>query len=383
MYIDQYLDVNSLKYLLNKIDENFIKNTDIATNDDFGVIKIDNMSILTNNNGSLSISDDFLNLISSLNLVINDEINNKQKAINALNRRGCNLSNDSSFDEITNAIENMEYGEGILSKIGYESPEDYPVLLNEINKAYNAKLAYESGEIDTLKDCGTFAPKVAIKDGNADYLFSDKTNTSNTNTNLIYVPKLEGIKSAKYMFKNCTSLKELPPLDYSTIENAERIFGNCSSLQSVKELNFNNTTNANRAFERCGALNNINGIILGDFVSAEWLFNLCRQLESVVGIDVGGVYSADYFFWNCTSLSIIKVENIGKSYHMWDFSPCLLWGTTNEESRESVIYTLLTHSYDRAANGLSVGTITLHANTKAILTEEEIAAITAKGYTIV
>ena len=332
---------------------------------------------------SVQVASSLRQSVEDISNLVTDSARGKARVIAALARRGFTLPSDATYDEIADCIETMEWGEGILSKIGYESPEDYKYLLSQIDQAYKYKVMYENGEIDTLKDCGVFAPKVKVRDGNADYLFSDKTNTSNANTNLIYVPKLEGIKSAKYMFNNCTSLKELPPLDYSTIENAERIFGNCSSLQSVKELNFNNTTNANRAFERCGALNNINGIILGDFVSAEWLFNSCRQLESVVGIDVGGVYSADYFFWNCTSLSIIKVENIGKSYHMWDFSPCLLWGTTNEESRESVIYTLLTHSYDRAANGLSVGTITLHANTKAILTEEEIAAITAKGYTIV
>lgn len=55
-------------------------------------------------------------------------------------------------------------------------------------------------------------------------------------------------------------------------------------------------------------------------------------------------------------------------------------GVTN--SKESIIFTLITHSFDRATAGYATCTITLHTNTKALLTDEEIAQITAKGYTI-
>lgn len=53
-----------------------------------------------------------------------------------------------------------------------------------------------------------------------------------------------------------------------------------------------------------------------------------------------------------------------------------------ETSKNSVIYTLLTNSFDRATAGYSVFTITLSQSTFNILTEEEITAITNKGYTI-
>lgn len=55
-------------------------------------------------------------------------------------------------------------------------------------------------------------------------------------------------------------------------------------------------------------------------------------------------------------------------------------GVTN--SKESIIYTLITHSFDRATAGYATCTITLHTSTKGLLTDEEIAQITAKGYTI-
>ena len=48
----------------------------------------------------------------------------------------------------------------------------------------------------------------------------------------------------------------------------------------------------------------------------------------------------------------------------------------------SVRESLVVNSYDRKANGLPDFTITLHANTKKVLTEDDIAAMTAKGYII-
>lgn len=56
--------------------------------------------------------------------------------------------------------------------------------------------------------------------------------------------------------------------------------------------------------------------------------------------------------------------------------------TTPEESRQSLIYTLIEHSFDRKTAGYSTCTIYLHNNTKSLLTSEEIAQITAKGFTI-
>lgn len=54
--------------------------------------------------------------------------------------------------------------------------------------------------------------------------------------------------------------------------------------------------------------------------------------------------------------------------------------TTN--ARQDLVDSLLTNSFDRASAGYSVFTITLHQNTFDLLTEEEITAITAKGFTI-
>ena len=75
----------------------------------------------------------------------------------------------------------------------------------------------------------------------------------------------------------------------------------------------------------------------------------------------------------CTSASFTNWPNWGKE----DETVPLSAG-----ARQSLIDTLITYSYDRATAGYSTCTINLYADTKALLTQDEIAQITAKGYTL-
>ena len=84
-------------------------------------------------------------------------------------------------------------------------------------------------------------------------------------------------------------------------------------------------------------------------------------------------------FNNCYSLiSLILGPNFFKTQNITsiDFSSSTQW------ANDTVVTSLVTNSYDRATAGLSTMTLKLSANTKAALTDEQKAAITAKGYTI-
>lgn len=66
----------------------------------------------------------------------------------------------------------------------------------------------------------------------------------------------------------------------------------------------------------------------------------------------------------------------------WQLNSLAAWGDGSEENRMSVVNSLLTYSGDRAKNGMSTLAVQLHSDTLARLTEGEIAAIVAKGYTL-
>lgn len=83
-------------------------------------------------------------------------------------------------------------------------------------------------------------------------------------------------------------------------------------------------------------------------------------------------------------LTYMRVINLGQSElaSYPDFACALKWGTGSEEARQSLVDSLLTDSYDRATAGMAPATVRLSTASKAALTAEEIAAITAKGFTI-
>lgn len=117
-----------------------------------------------------------------------------------------------------------------------------------------------------------------------------------------------------------------------------------------------------------------------------------QSLERIEGLDFSSVADASYFLRAAASprywpnLRFIRVLNLGKgSCATYDFSHARYWGKDtpdHPDARKSLVDTLLTDSYDRAAAGLPPATIRLSPTVRNRLTAEELAAITAKGFTL-
>ena len=149
------------------------------------------------------------------------------------------------------------------------------------------------------------------------------------------VTDMSSITDMSYMFYFCQELTslDLTGLNTSAVTSMENMFDSCYKLTSLDLSSFDTSavTSMNRMFNYC---------------------------ESLISLTLGSN------FFKAKSVSSI------------DFSPCSKW------VGDTVVTSLVTNSYDRASAGLSVMTLKLHANTKAALTDEQKAAITAKGYTI-
>lgn len=81
----------------------------------------------------------------------------------------------------------------------------------------------------------------------------------------------------------------------------------------------------------------------------------------------------------------IEFVDLFRNLGMWNYNLTRLnnWGTGGKENRMSVVNSLITNNIDRTKFEASgAATITLSATTKALLTSDEIAQITSKGYTI-
>lgn len=118
-----------------------------------------------------------------------------------------------------------------------------------------------------------------------------------------------------------------------------------------------NVTDMSNFLGTCGVLKNIN--LLG--------WNLCKvkDMQSI-------------FSWNRT----IETLKLGAEFFSSPFATTVDFSRLEKWTNDSVHLSLVDNLFDRRANGLPDFTLALHANTKKVLTEDDIATITAKGYII-
>ena len=174
------------------------------------------------------------------------------------------------------------------------------------------------------------------------------------------------------MFSGCTNM--------TTIDLSSWKFGQVTSMRGI----FSNCINAITI--------DISGIDTSKMTSTLYMngmFDYCYNLIRVRGaIDLIGMNLTDLpSLGYVDTLTTITYKNLGSnstitSLDLYPDDCYAQWGLGDEESKQSFIDSVLTYSYDRAANGLPTIELTMRAEQKALLTEEQITAIQAKGYTI-
>ena len=197
------------------------------------------------------------------------------------------------------------------------------------------------------------------------------------------------------MFDICRKLTllNLSNFDTSKVTNMSYMFHNCEKLESIDLSRFNTSAVTNMEgmfggyrYEGTEYISGFTSLDLSSFDTSKVtgmgrMFDYCKKLISLdlSSFDTSSVADMNYMFTNCPSLtSLILGPNFFKTSKATsvDFSSCTKW------TNDTVVTSLVTNSYDRATAGLSTMTLQLSANTKAALTDEQKAAITAKGYTI-
>lgn len=176
-----------------------------------------------------------------------------------------------------------------------------------------------------------------------------------------------------YMFKNCRNadIIGLENLNTGSVTSMASMFQGCSSLTTLNISSFNGRklkTGPNAyqggigflVFE-CGNLKTL------DMGGDDWCFD--------------SMENNSFNFYRWLDKSSVSSLTLGKNWFKAEFTPGYFVALSTW-NKESVRLSLVTNSYDRKANGLTDKTITLHANVKKLLSEDDIAAMTAKGYII-
>ena len=181
-------------------------------------------------------------------------------------------------------------------------------------------------------------------------------------------------------------------------------FSNCTKLSTVK-LATDNATSFDGIFDGTTYVSdyyaniNVNTKLTSiEFTTTKNVttfhssFRSENSLTSLKGIDFSSCLSINAMFYRdgysgISNLKIFTAKNFGRqrdlgSTNQYGFDCLLNWGVGSVEAHNSVVDTLYTYSYNRVANGFNAITVKLSANTMNILTVDEKAAITAKGYTL-
>ena len=219
------------------------------------------------------------------------------------------------------------------------------------------------------------------------------------------------------LFYGCSKLRViygLPGLDTRKFETITDMFSGCSALTSldISKWNTSNVTNMRDMFSGCSALTSLD-ISKWNTSNVTDMGGMFEKIDSMQSLDIsnfdtrkasvgGGVYgfmsssslrsldmSGDNFTlenttnWNRGILTPqLRTLKLGKNFFKTHESITSLTLSYQYWTDSSVRLSLVTNLYDRRANGLPDLTLTLHANTKKVLSEDDIAAMIAKGYII-
>lgn len=274
---------------------------------------------------------------------------NNTTSLNEIDLTGTNFSKVKNFN-------NMFRKSGIKRIKGLESLRtDSAVYLDNGTKdVYNAMFAVCRNLIDD-----SFGNLAAWDTSKMKYISLFKGCESITELHGIETWDTSSVVSLAGFFSAC-KLNKTPNLSKWNTENVTNLDGflegNSVTDIDLSSWNVSNVTSIMGFLSRMSSLQNVN--LLG--------WNLCK------------VEKISMFDWN-TNIKTLKLgERFFSSPYITEVSFKLLGKWTND----SVKLSLVTNLYDRKANGLPDLTLVLHANTKKVLTEDDIATMTAKGYII-
>ncbi len=208
------------------------------------------------------------------------------------------------------------------------------------------------------------------------------------------IPQIDTSSGTNFnsMFGNCVSLTTIPQINTSSGDRLANMFNNCTSLITIPQIDVSKSDNFNGMFGNCSSLTSLPQLDTSNGTSLENMLSQCTDLKRIEGISLKSLDKTVGYSYLTGTLSMPKlryalIKDIGTCTNMTsvNFTYWTLWGIDDEtttDARQSLIDSLLTYSFNRATAGYSTCTISLSDRTKAVLTEDEIAQITAKGYTI-
>lgn len=336
----------------------------------------------------------------------------------AINNKGGSLTSGSPFSAYSAAISSLPSGGGGYppdwSQIGYSgAPQAVldafsyartiyvnwdPTVTNLENKFNDDTSLVYAPLVDTSR--ATSMQGMFQSCTNLSYLplliTSNVTNMSHMlhdASGLTSVPLFDtsSVTDMSHMFENDSLLTTLPPFNTSACTNMNGMVRLCSGLVSIPQLDTSSVTDMGTMFEQCSSITVIPALDSRQVTDMEDMFNSCHSLKKITSLDMDKCTRFDRMFsYGMDNLRFMLLKGLGTpsgvtSYEDTNMSECSNWGVADDtytDARQSLVDSLLTYSFDRAAAGYATCEIKLSSDSYDQLTPQEIADIQAKGYNI-
>ena len=298
-------------------------------------------------------------------------------------------------------IGKIEFPEGVTHTVQYLRSAD--LLLPDFDSFGSTSFLYGYAKGNVIKinfdtsnvtDMSYMFYYASVREIYGEFDTSNVTNMSymfSQCSSLTKIPQLntQNVTNMSYMFYYDSALSAVPSLNTQNVTNMSYMFYNCGNLSSVGQFDMSNVTNVQYMFYTCKALKSIpdmNTIKLQNFGSSNynaWLYD-CNAIESIGVLDCDSITSVTYMLGNNSRTYLTHLggfRNLGKYSSLSGTNGTSFMTYAPNLTYESVM-NVINLLYDRAANGLSNLILKLHANHMAMLSDDDIAIATNKGWTL-
>ena len=188
--------------------------------------------------------------------------------------------------------------------------------------------------------------------------------------------------SASYIF-NSSSVNVIKPLfDTSKVTDMSNMFYYCNNLVGVPLFDTSNVTDMSNMFTSCSKLRTIPQFDTSKVTDMSYMLGGCSMIADVPELDCSSCININNFFGS-GSLSSLNRFGGWKNYGMQSNATSVTNGLNRVQNldKESLL-NVFNGLYDRASAGYSVLTLKMHADHLAMLSDEEKAIATNKGWTL-
>ena len=304
----------------------------------------------------------------------------------SITSKGVECSADDQLSTYANKIDSISggsTGNKIMltdgTKFAYSKAFE-PELYDTSNVTDMSRMFYYCTELTNL-DLSTWNVDNVINMSSIFNRCSKLTNINVSTWNTSQVTNMNG------MFFSGITLASINISNFNTsnVTDMSSMFSSCSGLTKLDLSNFstNNVTDMSSMFSSCKKLTelNVSNFNTSNVTDMYYMFSSCMGLTELdlSNFSTSNVTDMGGMFSNCGSLTNLQLNDLGRNEQCkkLDLSYC------SKLTKDSVLY-LFNNAFDRTAAGYTAAfTIILNATTKALLSEDELAIATSKGFTVV